>query len=77
MPLSELGFLDVSHVYPIIACANIAMSQYSDPYRYSVSESNITHFLHYQVALRRKKDGHRVSPSDTVPYIICIEKVSI
>ena len=28
-----------------------------------------------QVALRRKQNGHRVSPSDTVPYIICIEKV--
>lgn len=29
---------------------------------------------HVQVALRRKQNGHRVSPSDTVPYIICIEK---
>lgn len=28
-----------------------------------------------QVALRRKQNGHRVSASDTVPYIICIEKV--
>jgi DNA polymerase alpha subunit A len=28
---------------------------------------------HVQVALRRKRNGHRISPSDTVPYIICIE----
>ncbi|KAG0614550.1 hypothetical protein M758_6G185500 [Ceratodon purpureus] len=31
---------------------------------------------HVQVALRRKQNGHRISPSDTVPYIICIEKGS-
>jgi DNA polymerase elongation subunit (family B) len=31
---------------------------------------------HYiQVALRRKRNGHRISPSNTVPYIICIEVI--
>lgn len=31
---------------------------------------------HVQVALRRKQSGHRISPNDTVPYIICIKKGS-
>lgn len=32
--------------------------------------------LFIQVALRRKQSGHRVSASDAIPYIICVEKVT-